>query len=59
MRGKQDAAIGLGAAFAPRNRMQVVIRNTVVGLMGIPLVARLAMGRSLRDPIELPPPPTA
>jgi hypothetical protein len=33
------------------------LRNTVLGLMGIPLVAKLAMGRSLRDPIELPPPP--
>ncbi|GAB3806378.1 FAD-binding domain [Humibacter antri] len=54
---KQDAAIGLGAAFAPRNRVQLLMRNTVVGLMGIPFVANLAMGRSLRDPIRLPPPP--
>ncbi|TJY69023.1 FAD-binding domain [Arthrobacter sp. CAU 1506] len=54
---KQDAAIGLGAAFAPRNRLQLLLRNAVLGLMGIPMVARLAMGRSLRDPIELPPPP--
>lgn len=54
---KQDAAIGLGAAFAPRNRFQVLLRNTVVGLMGIPFVANLAIGRSLRDPIRLPPPP--
>ena len=58
VRAKQDAAVRLGAAFAPRNRMQLLLRNTVVGLMGIPLVAKLAMGRSLRDPIELPPPPT-
>ncbi len=57
VRVKQDAAIGLGAAFAPRNRGQLLLRNTVLGLMGIPLVAKLAMGRSLRDPIELPPPP--
>ena len=54
---KQDAAVGLGAAFAPRNGMQLLLRNTVVALMAIPLVARLAMGRSLRDPIELPAPP--
>jgi hypothetical protein len=33
------------------------LRNTLLGLMGIPLVAKLAMGRTLRDPIELPPPP--
>ncbi len=58
VRAKQDAAIGLCVAFAPRNRLQVLLRNTVMGLMGIPLVANLAMGRSLRDPIELPPPPS-
>ena len=58
MKTKQDAAIGLGAAFAPRNRVQVFLRNAVIGVMGIPLVAKLAIGRSLRDPIELPPPPT-
>ena len=58
VRAKQDAAIGLAAAFAPRNRMQLLLRNTAVGLMGTPLIARLAMGRSLRDPIDLPPPPT-
>ena len=58
MKTKQDAVIGLGAAFAPGNRVQVFLRNAVIGLMGIPLVAKLAIGRSLRDPIELPPPPT-
>ncbi|UJP10159.1 FAD-binding domain [Microbacterium sp. KUDC0406] len=57
VRGKQDAAIGLGAAFAPRNRMQLWLRNGVLGLMGIPFIANLAMGRSLRDPIDLPPVP--
>ena len=58
VRTKQDAAIGLGSAFAPRNRMQVLVRNSMIGLMGIPLIANLAMGRSLRDPIELPAVPT-
>ncbi|MHA6695938.1 FAD-binding domain [Homoserinimonas sp. A520] len=58
VRTKQDAAIGLGAAFAPRNRMQVLLRSTVLGLMAVPFIAQLAMGRSLRDPIQLPPPPT-
>ncbi|UUT36525.1 FAD-binding domain [Microbacterium elymi] len=57
VRGKQDAAIGLGSAFAPRSRLQLMLRNAVLGFMGIPLVAGLVMGRSLRDPIELPPPP--
>ncbi len=57
VREKQDAAIGLGAAFAPRNRTQLLLRNMVVGLMAIPFVANRAMGRSLRDPITLPPSP--
>ena len=57
VRAKQDAAIGLGTAFAPRNRAQLLLRNAVIGLMGIPFVATLAMGRSLRDPITLPPTP--
>lgn len=57
VRRKQDAATRLGIAFAPRNRMQLLLRNTVVGLMAIPPVARIAMGRSLIDPIRLPPTP--
>jgi 2-polyprenyl-6-methoxyphenol hydroxylase-like FAD-dependent oxidoreductase len=56
VKSKQDGAIGLGGAFAPRNRAQLLLRNTAVSLMGIPVVANLVMGRSLRDPIELPPP---
>ncbi|GAA2076995.1 FAD-binding domain [Pseudolysinimonas kribbensis] len=56
VRTKQDAAIGLGTAFAPRTRAQLIVRDALVGLMGIPFVANLVTGRSLRDPIELPPP---
>lgn len=58
VRKKQDAAIGLAAAFTPRNRAQLLLRDGVVALMGIPFVAHLAMGRTLRDPIDLPSPPT-
>ena len=54
VRQKQDAAVGLGAAFAPRNRMQLWARNALLGVMGVPFVADLVMGRSLRDPIQLP-----
>jgi 2-polyprenyl-6-methoxyphenol hydroxylase-like FAD-dependent oxidoreductase len=54
---KQDAALGLTAAFAPRNRTQLALRNMIMAVMGIPLVAKLALGRSLRDPVDLPPPP--
>lgn len=51
---KQDAAVGLGLAFAPRNRLQLLVRSTVMRLMGLPKVADLAMGRSFRDAVELP-----
>jgi 2-polyprenyl-6-methoxyphenol hydroxylase-like FAD-dependent oxidoreductase len=54
LRSKQDAATGLGAAFAPKDRFQLLVRNTVMKLMGLPKVADLVMGRSFRDAVELP-----
>ncbi|REJ08254.1 FAD-binding domain [Microbacterium bovistercoris] len=52
---KQDAARGLGTAFAPATRGRLLLRNTLMRLMNLRVVADLVMGRSLRDPIELPP----
>ncbi len=57
LRSKQDAARGLGVAFAPRDRLSLLLRDTVIRLMGLPGVPRLVMGRSLRDAVELPPLP--
>ncbi len=57
VRSKQDAAIGLGDAFAPRSILRLLLRNAIFGLMGIPVVTNLVAGRSLRDPVVLPPPP--
>jgi len=54
LRAKQDAAVGLGLAFAPRSALQLLIRNTMMRLIALPHVADLAMGKSLRDAIELP-----
>jgi 2-polyprenyl-6-methoxyphenol hydroxylase-like FAD-dependent oxidoreductase len=54
LRSKQDAAVGLGLAFAPKNKSQLLVRNTVMKLMGLPMIADLAMGRSFRDAVELP-----
>jgi 2-polyprenyl-6-methoxyphenol hydroxylase-like FAD-dependent oxidoreductase len=59
LRTKQKAAEGLAMAFAPRSRLQLFVRNAVMKLMGLPRVADLAMGKSLRDAIELPAPPNA
>ena len=54
LRSKQDAAKGLGMVFAPRSRLHLMMRTTLMRSMAFPPVASLAMGRSLRDPIELP-----
>jgi len=51
---KQNGARGLGTAFAPRTRGKLRLRNTLFRLMGMRPVADLVMGRSLRDPIEVP-----
>jgi 2-polyprenyl-6-methoxyphenol hydroxylase-like FAD-dependent oxidoreductase len=59
LRSKQDAAMGLGLAFAPRSRVQLAVRNTVCRLLGLPHIPNLVMGRSLRDAVELPAMPVA
>ncbi|MFR9806753.1 FAD-binding domain [Pseudonocardia sp. RS010] len=59
LRSKQDAATGLGVAFAPRTRAALAVRNTAMRLMGLPYVPNLVMGRSLRDAVELPAVPVA
>lgn len=59
LRSKQDAARGLGVAFAPRTRAALAVRNAAMRLMGLPYVPDLVMGRSLRDAVELPAMPVA
>jgi 2-polyprenyl-6-methoxyphenol hydroxylase-like FAD-dependent oxidoreductase len=54
VRSKQDAAQGLGLAFAPKNKIQLFVRNTVLRMMGLPKVADIALGRSFHDRVELP-----
>ncbi|NUQ72892.1 MAG: hypothetical protein HUU21_04980 [Polyangiaceae bacterium] len=38
----------------PISRLQLFVRNQVMKLLGIPFVAKVAIGRSLVDKIELP-----
>jgi 2-polyprenyl-6-methoxyphenol hydroxylase-like FAD-dependent oxidoreductase len=54
LRSKQDAAVGMGLAFAPKSQLQLLVRNTVMRLMGLPRIADLAMGKSFRDAVDLP-----
>jgi 2-polyprenyl-6-methoxyphenol hydroxylase-like FAD-dependent oxidoreductase len=57
LQSKQKAAMRLAPAFAPRSGVQLFVRNSVMKLFGVPFVAKLAMGKSLRDAIKLPSPP--
>ena len=54
---KQKAAVKLAGAFAPKSRWQLFVVKAVTRVIGLPLIARLAVGTSLRDAVELPPPP--
>jgi 2-polyprenyl-6-methoxyphenol hydroxylase-like FAD-dependent oxidoreductase len=56
LRSKQKAARRLAPAFAPRNGIGLFVRNAVLKMFSVPFVARLAMGNTLRDAIELPSP---
>ena len=55
LRGKQKAAPGLALVFAPRNRLQLLARNLLVRVVGLPIVRDRAFG-SLQDAIVLPAP---
>jgi len=59
LRSKQKAAVRLTPAFAPRNGLQLFLRNSIMKLFSLPFVPGLVMGKSLRDAIDLPSPPPA
>lgn len=54
IRGKQDAARRFAGSFAPRSARSLWLRNRIMNLLAIPVVARLAVGREFADRIELP-----
>jgi 2-polyprenyl-6-methoxyphenol hydroxylase-like FAD-dependent oxidoreductase len=51
---KQRAATRLAPFFAPESRFGMFMRDQVMKLMSIPFVSKLAVGREMRDSIELP-----
>lgn len=51
---KQQVAVRFAGFFAPASRFELFLRNQVMKLMVLPLVSELAIGRELRDTIELP-----
>jgi len=58
LRTKQKAAERLALSFAPKNRFQLFVRDTVMRMMALPGVAKVAAGNGFYDDkIELPPAP--
>jgi 2-polyprenyl-6-methoxyphenol hydroxylase-like FAD-dependent oxidoreductase len=52
--GKQKAAANFASSFVPETHFGIWVRNQATKLMGIPGVANLLLGRSMRDDMELP-----
>lgn len=51
---KQKGALRFAGTFAPKSKFSMYIRNQVMNLMRIPLVADIAAGRELADNLTLP-----
>jgi 2-polyprenyl-6-methoxyphenol hydroxylase-like FAD-dependent oxidoreductase len=51
---KQQAAERFAGAFVPRTRLGVFFRNQVIKTFRVPAIARIAIGRDIRDQLELP-----
>ncbi|HTS12004.1 MAG TPA: FAD-binding domain [Candidatus Limnocylindrales bacterium] len=51
---KQDAAIGIAGAFAPKSRLSMFLRNQVFNLLSVNWIADYFVGRDLADKITLP-----
>jgi 2-polyprenyl-6-methoxyphenol hydroxylase-like FAD-dependent oxidoreductase len=56
---KQRAAARFATSFAPRTRLGVFLRNHVATAFKVPLAAKLILGSSLADDLELPDYPLA
>jgi 2-polyprenyl-6-methoxyphenol hydroxylase-like FAD-dependent oxidoreductase len=51
---KQKSALRFAGTFAPKSKFSMFLRNRIMNLMQIPLVADLAAGRDLADDLTLP-----
>jgi 2-polyprenyl-6-methoxyphenol hydroxylase-like FAD-dependent oxidoreductase len=51
---KQRAAERFAAAFVPRTRRGVFFRNQVIKAFQVPAIAKIAIGRDIRDQLQLP-----
>jgi len=51
---KQRMALRFASSFAPRTALGITFRNQISRLLRVPLVARILLGRALRDDVTLP-----
>jgi hypothetical protein len=51
---KQQAAEKLATSFTPKTRWGLFLRNQITKAFAIPFIAKLVMGGSLLDRIDLP-----
>ena len=51
---KQKAAASFASSFAPKTAFGVHLRNLATRAMAIPFIAKLLMGRTIRDNISMP-----
>jgi len=54
MLAKQEAAEKFATSFTPKTRLKLFLRNQITKAFAIPFVAKLVMGGSLLDRIDLP-----
>jgi 2-polyprenyl-6-methoxyphenol hydroxylase-like FAD-dependent oxidoreductase len=54
IQAKQQAAERFAPALVPRTRPGVFFRNQVIKAFRVPTIARIAIGRDIRDQLELP-----
>lgn len=58
LRQKQESAAKFASSFLPESSLGVTFRNQVSRLLRIPFMARLLIGRAVRDDFEIPDYPT-
>jgi 2-polyprenyl-6-methoxyphenol hydroxylase-like FAD-dependent oxidoreductase len=51
---KQQAALRFAGYFAPRSKLSLFVRNQMMNLMRIPLIADSVVGRDFGDKIAIP-----
>jgi 2-polyprenyl-6-methoxyphenol hydroxylase-like FAD-dependent oxidoreductase len=51
---KQTAALQFGSTFAPKSEFSLFVRNQLMKLLRVPVVANIAFGRTLKDNLSLP-----